>query len=98
MTTYTVTDLPADDRFEIRDAEGTVLGVASYRRAPGVVVFTHTEVDPRHEGHGVGTTLVREALDTVRAAGMRIEPQCPFVRDFVAEHAEYADLVADPAR
>lgn len=96
--TIDVTDLPDQDRFEARDADGTVLGVAAYRREPGLVVFTHTEVDPRHEGHGVGSTLVREALDAVRAAGDRIDPQCPFVRAFVADHPEYADLVADARR
>ncbi|MCG7284514.1 N-acetyltransferase [Cellulomonas sp. ACRRI] len=96
MTTH-VTDVADQQRFEITDDEGTVLGVAEYRRRPGVVVFTHTEVDPRQEGHGVGSTLVREALDAVRAAGDRIEPRCPFVRAFVEDHPEYGDLVADPA-
>lgn len=98
MTAITVTDRPDDQRFEAADADGTVLGVAAYERRPGVVVFTHTEVDPEHEGHGVGSTLVREALDAVRAAGDRIDPQCRFVRAFVAEHPDYANLVADDAR
>jgi predicted GNAT family acetyltransferase len=96
MTTR-VTDVADQQRFEITDEEGTVLGVAEYRRRPGVVVFTHTEVDPRQEGHGIGSTLVREALDAVRASGDRIEPLCPFVRAFVEEHPEYGDLGADPA-
>jgi predicted GNAT family acetyltransferase len=96
--TIDVTDLPDQHRFEARDDDGTVLGVAEYRRAPGLVVFTHTEVDPRLEGHGVGSTLVREALDAVRAAGDRIDPQCPFVKAFVADHPEYADLVAGTRR
>jgi predicted GNAT family acetyltransferase len=96
--TIDVTDLPDQHRFEARDSGGTVLGVAEYRREPGLVVFTHTEVDPRHEGHGVGSTLVREALDAVRAAGDRIDPQCPFVKAFVADHPAYADLVADTRR
>lgn len=95
MTTR-VTDVADQQRFEITDDEGTVLGVAEYRRRPGVVVFTHTEVDPRQEGHGIGSTLVREALDAVRAAGDRIEPRCPFVRAFVEDHPEYGDLVTDP--
>lgn len=95
MTTR-VSDLADQQRFEITDGEGTVLGVAEYQRRPGVVVFTHTEVDPRQEGHGIGSTLVREALDAVRAAGDRIEPRCPFVRAFVEEHPEYGDLVVDP--
>jgi predicted GNAT family acetyltransferase len=96
--TIDVTDLPDQHRFEARDDEGNVLGVAEYRREPGLVVFTHTEVDPRLEGHGVGSTLVREALDAVRAAGDRIDPQCPFVKAFVGDHPAYADLVADPRR
>ncbi|HYQ73711.1 GNAT family N-acetyltransferase [Cellulomonas sp.] len=95
MTTR-VTDVADQQRFEITDDEGTVLGVAEYERRPGVVVFTHTEVDPRQEGHGIGSTLVREALDAVRAAGERIEPRCPFVRAYVEEHPEYRDLVVDP--
>jgi predicted GNAT family acetyltransferase len=95
MTTR-VHDVAEQQRFEITDGDGAVLGVAEYERRPGVVVFTHTEVDPRQEGHGIGSTLVREALDAVRAAGDRIEPRCPFVRAFVDEHPEYADLVVDP--
>lgn len=98
MRAPTVTDLPDEHRFEARDADGTVLGVAEYRRRPGVVVFTHTEVDPRQEGHGVGSALVRAALDAVRAAGDRIDPQCPFVRAFVDDHPDYADLVTPDAR
>jgi predicted GNAT family acetyltransferase len=98
MTNLTVTDRPDDHRFEVRDDQGDLLGVAAYERRPGLVVFTHTEVEPEHEGQGVGGTLVREALDAVRAAGDRIDPQCAFVRSFVEEHPDYADLVADPAR
>jgi predicted GNAT family acetyltransferase len=102
MTTLTVTDVPEQDRFEVRDPDGALLGFAEYRRSPGVVVFTHTEVDAPREGRGIGSTLVREALDAVRAAGDRVVPQCPFVRRFVDEHPEYAGLLADeqadPAR
>ena len=38
--------------------------------------------------------LVRGALDDVRRKGMTVGPQCPFVANFIAEHPEYADLVA----
>lgn len=93
----TVTDVPERQRFEARSADGTVLAVAEYRRRPGVVVFTHTETDAQYEGEGIATLLVRTALDQVRAAGDRIEPRCPFVRDLVAEHPEFADLVAHDA-
>ena len=95
MTDVDVRDVPERQRFEARGDDGTVLGVAEYERRPGVVVFTHTEVDPRQEGHGIGSALVRAALDHVREAGDRIEPVCPFVRSFVAENPDYADLVVD---
>ncbi len=78
--------------------EGSVAGFAAYRREPGVVVLTHTEVDDRFEGHGVGSALVRGALDDVRAQGHAVEPLCPFVRSYLDRHDEYADLVAGPGR
>jgi predicted GNAT family acetyltransferase len=88
----TVQDVPESSRYEIRDGE-RVLGLAAYRREPGRVVFTHTEVDPDTEGSGVGSTLVRGALDDVRSRGERVVAQCSFVRGWIGRHPEYADLV-----
>jgi predicted GNAT family acetyltransferase len=82
-------------RYEARAADGTVLGFSKYRLAGDTVVFTHTEVDDDQEGQGVGSRLVREALDDVRAGGRRIRPLCPFVKAYVDRHPEYADLVED---
>ena len=82
-------------RYEARDPDGNVLGFSQYRLSGDVVVFTHTEVDDAQEGQGVGSKLVRGALDDVRAGGRRILPLCPFVKDFVDRHPEYADLVLD---
>jgi predicted GNAT family acetyltransferase len=39
-------------------------------------------------------TLVRYALDHVRATNRRVEPQCWYVAQFIAENPEYADLAA----
>ena len=95
MSEYTVADHPEKKRYEVRDERGSVLGFSAYRRRGDVVVFTHTEVDDAAEGQGVGTTLVRAALDDVRASGLRIRPLCPFVRAYVVRHPEYADLVEE---
>ena len=95
MSEFTVTDHPEEHRYEVRDEDGTVLGFSAYRRHDDVVVFTHTEVDDAAEGRGVGSALVEGALDDVRAAGLRIRPQCPFVKAYVDRHPEYADLVED---
>jgi hypothetical protein len=53
----------------------------------------HTEIDPSFEGQGIGSALVRGALDVERAAGTAIVPLCPFVRGYIDKHPEYADLV-----
>lgn len=87
----TVTDNAAAARFEI-DVDGEVAGYAEYRRREGVVTFTHTVVDPAYEGRGVGSALVRGALDAVRAEGARVLAQCPFVRAWIERHPDYADL------
>ena len=88
-----VRDVPGEDRYEIREGE-RVLGIAAYRRRGDVTVFVHTEVDPGAGRSGVGSTLVRAALDDVRARGGSVVPRCPFVRGWIERHQEYADLVA----
>ena len=88
----TVTDRPDAGRYEVRDGD-RVLGLAAYHRRGGQVVFTHTEVDPDAGESGLGSTLVRAALDDVRSRGGSVVPLCPFVRGWIQRHPEYADLV-----
>ena len=87
-----VTDNPSRHRFELRMGD-TVAGFAAYRLEPGRVVFTHTEIDPAFEGQGLGGKLAAAALDAVRARGLAIVPQCPFIAAYVRRHPEYQDLV-----
>ena len=82
------------NRFEIRTEDGRLAGIAQYTTRPGVVEFIHTEVDDQFEGHGIGSRLVRAALDDVRAAGDRVVPTCPFFKSWIEKHEDYADLVA----
>ena len=89
----TVTDVPEDSRYEIRDGDRR-LGLAAYERRGDVVLFTHTEVDSDEEHSGLGSTLVRAALDDVRRQGGTVVPLCSFVRGWIERHPEYQDLVA----
>ena len=88
----TVQDVPESSRYEIRDGE-RVLGLAAYERRGDTVVFTHTEVDPDAGQSGLGSTLVRAALDQVRAQGGSVVPRCPFVRGWIDRHPDYVDLL-----
>jgi len=93
----TVRDVPEADRYEIRDGE-QLLGHADYQRRGDTVVFVHTEVDQDTDRKGLGSTLVRAALDDVRAKGGSVVPRCSFVRGWIDKHEEYADLVTSPQR
>ena len=53
----------------------------------------HTEIDPAFEGKGLGSALARGALDAERTRGEPIVPLCPFIRQYIDRHPEYADLV-----
>jgi predicted GNAT family acetyltransferase len=89
-----VHDRPDRRRFEIVvDGEGA--GMAAYRLRDGVVVVTHSEIDPRFRGRGLAGELARQTLDTIRARGEQVVPLCPFFARYVAEHPEYDDIVVE---
>jgi predicted GNAT family acetyltransferase len=93
----TVRDNPEAGRYELLDGD-RVFAVAAYERRGDTVVFTHTEVDPDAGQSGLGGTLVRAALDEVRARGGSVVPRCSFVRGWIDRHPDYSDLVVDPER
>ena len=64
-----------------------------YEISGGVITFVHTEVPPELGGKGIGSKLIRGALDQVRADGLKVIAQCPFVKAFIAKNADYADLL-----
>ncbi|TFI57715.1 N-acetyltransferase [Sphingomonas parva] len=87
-----VQDNPAAHRFELV-ANGEI-AIAEYRLEEDRIVFTHTMVPPALEGQGIGSRLVRGALDQVRARGLKVVPRCPFVRAYIERHEEMQDLLA----
>ena len=85
-------------RYEIT-ADGELAGFADYRVAEmGNVALTHTEVDDKFRGQGLAGQLVQFALDDIRREGYQVIPECPYVKDWIAEHGDYADLVASDER
>ena len=80
-------------RYEV-SLDGEPAGFAEYRLRDGRVIFTHTEVDSAFEGHGLGSSLARGALDDVRNRGLQAVPLCPFIAAYIERHPEYQDLVA----
>jgi predicted GNAT family acetyltransferase len=87
-----VVDVPGRSRFEVL-VDGEIAGFAEYRRRPDVIAFVHTSIDPRFEGRGLASDLIRTALSEARADGLSVMPFCPFVRGYIARHREFVDLV-----
>jgi predicted GNAT family acetyltransferase len=44
-------------------------------------------------GHGIGSELVRGALEAARARGLKVVPKCPFVAAYMAKHPQFNDLL-----
>jgi hypothetical protein len=87
-----VTNNEARSRFELVVDGATA--VAQYTLDDGVVHLTHTIVPREVEGRGIGSQLVRVALDDARRRGLHVDPVCPFVRAYIERHPEYRDLLA----
>ncbi len=69
-------------RFEM--AVGDDSAFIEYTEAgDGTLAMTHTEVPKKFEGQGVGSRLVKGALDVVRAKGLKVVPTCPFVAIYI---------------
>jgi predicted GNAT family acetyltransferase len=88
----TVIDQPDAGRYEAH-LNGELAAFVTYRRSPGRIVFIHTETLDGFTGRGVASHLVRTVLDEARRQGLQVVPRCPYVARFIAEHAEYQDLV-----
>ena len=90
--TATVRDNTAQKRFEL-ETDGHTANLY-YRLEPGVITLVHTEVPEALGGRGVGSTLVRGALETIRRTGLKVVAKCPFVAAWMGKHPEFNDLIA----
>jgi predicted GNAT family acetyltransferase len=81
----------AQQRYELA-VEGHI-AATYYKVEDNVITFIHTEVPPELGGKGIGSKLIRGALDQVRADGLKVIAQCPFVKAFIEKNADYQDLL-----
>lgn len=81
------------NRYELL-VDGEHVGAADYQIRDHELVFVHTEIDPAHEGHGLGGELARGALNLVRAdTDYRVRATCQFMKKYLETHPEYQDLL-----
>ena len=87
-----IRDDPDHHRY-VLEIDGEVVGLAVYHIRGGRYFFVHTEIQPGHDGEGLGSLLARTALDDVRAKGEKIVPICPFIATWIKRHPDYAEMI-----
>lgn len=77
----------AENRFELH-IDGH-MAYEVFERFPGGIAYLHTIVPKELEGRGVASRLVRHILDYAQREGLKVRPDCPFVRAYIDKHPEY---------
>ncbi|MDR2155625.1 MAG: N-acetyltransferase [Burkholderiaceae bacterium] len=88
----TLTDSPvtlnaAARRFEIH-LSGHI-AYAEFKPFAGGMAFVHTVVPKALEGQGLGSRVVRHALDHAVRQGLKIRADCSFVKTYIERHPQY---------
>jgi uncharacterized protein len=93
---HAIVDNSAAERIELTVDDLTAF--IAYRRAGQRIIFTHTEVPDEFRGRGIGSALVRGALELARQRELEVVPLCPFVAAYLRRHPAYLELVSEQDR
>ena len=86
------------NRFEIY-SDGELAGFADFKIENQMISYTHTEIDPRFGGKGLGSQLIKEALDEAFEQNLEVAPYCSFVSAYIKKSGEkYFHLVPESKR
>ncbi|MCF6297554.1 MAG: N-acetyltransferase [Flavobacteriaceae bacterium] len=64
-----------------------------YIKAQNNIYLTHTEVQQKLTGKGVGTALVKQVLQDIKEKNLTLIPLCPFVAMYIKRNPEWKELV-----
>ncbi len=68
-------------------------GYISYQERDDTLVYDHTIVPQELGGRGIGSALVKHALNYAREQNKKVIPQCSFVSSYISKHPDYQDLL-----
>ena len=89
--TYQLIDNKEAKQYEIH-IEDSIVKI-EYIKAQEKIYFTHTEVPTKLEGKGIGSSIVKLALEDIKSKGLTLVPLCPFVALYIKRHPEWRELV-----
>ena len=78
-------------RYEWQEGDHTAF--IDYIKTKDKIYLTHTEVPEALSGKGIGTRMVRAALEDVDRQQLTLIPLCPFVALFLKRNPEWKRLV-----
>jgi len=86
-----VVEKPEQNRFELALDGGTAL--VAYQPDGNRLILLHTEVPSEFSGQGIGSRLAKGVFESIRASGRKAVIRCPFLKEWVARHHEYDDII-----
>lgn len=76
-------------QFEITEGEETAY--VAYEEIPDGMDFIATFVPNKMQGKGIGSALAEYALTYAKNRHEKIEATCPFIREYIKKHPEFAE-------
>ncbi|GMN10372.1 GNAT family N-acetyltransferase [Croceitalea sp. MTPC9] len=64
-----------------------------YIKTKDKIYLTHTEVPIGLEGKGIGSALIKKALEDIKEKDLTLVPMCPFVAMYIKRYPEWRSLV-----
>ncbi|MDX1621696.1 MAG: GNAT family N-acetyltransferase [Nitriliruptorales bacterium] len=92
MTADRTPSITRDDdasRYVLEDAPED--GFLVFDESNGRLILIHTEVADDREGQGIGSALVRFALEDAEERGLTVVPECNFVSGWLERHPDRAE-------
>jgi predicted GNAT family acetyltransferase len=86
-----VTNNAEGNRYEV-EVDGVVAEL-TYRRDGDRIELLHTGVPDALEGRGIGSTIVRGAIEDAARQGLTVVPRCTFVQSWLERHPDEAATV-----
>lgn len=92
MEDYTLVDNKEKKQYEFHIGE-YMPKIEYIKSETGEIYLTHTEVPVALEGQGIGSQLIKKALEDIKSQGLRLVPLCPFVAGYIQKHPEWRSIV-----
>jgi len=94
MYTDQVVNNPEAYRFEV--VSGAQISKLEYRLGRSTIALVHTEVPEELQGQGIGSSLIKGALEHAREKDLKVLPYCPFVAAYISRHEEeWKDIIGE---